>query len=164
MAWAATHSFAVGEVLSASNMNLIQANINDLDRRTTTTGATVATSQTTTSTSYTDLATTGPAVTVTIGSSGLAFCDIYSSLSNTVSTNAAFMSFAVSGATTVAAADAFSTAFTPPIAGAGARFDSAFLVSSLVAGSNTFTAKYKGNTSGTFSYTDRKILVTPLGS
>ena len=43
------------------------------------------------------------------------------------------------------------------------RLGATFLVSSLTAGSNVFTAKYKVD-AGTGTFADRKILGTPLGS
>jgi len=63
--------------------------------------ATVATSQTTSSATYTDLATAGPAVTVTTGTKALVI--VTTAFRDTGGTNnLAWMSYAVSGATTVA--------------------------------------------------------------
>ena len=106
--------------------------------------ATVATTQTTTSTSYTDLTTSGPAVTLATGTSALVTVAFqgYNSGAGYLS----YMSVAVSGATTIAAAD--STA-------AVVRYDNnisasaTFLLTGLTAGSNTFTAKYKTSTAAT---------------
>ena len=67
--------------------------------------AEVLTSQTTTSTSYTDLATVGPAVTVTTGTSAIVL--ITTQASPSVQGPNACMSCAVSGATTIAASDSF---------------------------------------------------------
>jgi hypothetical protein len=159
------HVYATGEVLSASSLNTyVKDNLIDLDRRTTVTGATVATTETTTSTSYAALATAGPAVTVTIGSAGLAIVELYCFLTNTASTNPPLMAYAVSGATTVAASDSVAIASTPPVAAAGFRIGASYYISGLTAGSNTFTAKYKIFTSGTAQFADRKATVTPLGS
>jgi hypothetical protein len=69
--------------------------------------AEVLTSQTTTSTSYTDLATVGPAVTVTTGTSAIVL--ITTQASPSVQGPNACMSCAVSGATTIAASDSFSS-------------------------------------------------------
>ncbi|MDX3311597.1 hypothetical protein P1S61_21535 [Streptomyces sp. ME08-AFT2] len=117
--------------------------------------AIVATSQTTTSTSYTDLATVGPAVTVTTGP--LAWVHLYNSNVNTTSVSS-LMSFEVSGASSIPAADNQSIG----IAGtAGSREGAAFLLTTLTPGSNTFTCKYRVG-SGTGTYADRRIAVLPL--
>jgi hypothetical protein len=117
----------------------------------------VLTLQTTTSTSYTDLATAGPAVTVTTGTKALVMINaqIYGGAGQLQ-----YMSFAISGATTVAATDNFS------MANEGALTLSAgvtFLVTGLTAGSNTFTAKYRV-TGGSGVYELRRITVVDMGS
>ena len=64
----------------------------------------VATSQTTTSASYTDLSTSGPAVTATVsGTSALVM--LTANISNSTVGSNCFMGVDISGATTVAAAD-----------------------------------------------------------
>ena len=65
--------------------------------------ATVATSETTTSSSYTDLTTSGPAVTLTTGTKALVI--ITAQLVNN-SNNKSYASYAVSGSSTIAASDA----------------------------------------------------------
>lgn len=117
--------------------------------------AAVATAQTTTSTSYTDLATSGPAVTLTTGTKVLVM--VTCAIENTSSTS--LMSYAVSGATTIAAADAAA------LANKSANFIQATTTSliTVTAGSNTFTAKYKVN-GGTGTFERRTINVVDLGS
>jgi hypothetical protein len=124
--------------------------------------ATVATSQTTTSNTYTDLATSGPAVTITTGTKALvivtALIDPGSSASGS-----GYMSYAVSGATTSAATD------TRALINEAAngylellRMSSASVVT-LTAGSNTFTAKYRKDTPATTpAFKDRDIFVINL--
>ena len=109
------------------------------------TNAVVATEQTTTSTSYTDLATSGPAVTVTTGTT--AFVILTSFVENSASLNNAFVGFAVSGATTVAATDDSSILVQVATGGVPIQVSAVYKVT-LTAGSNTFTAKYRvgGNT------------------
>lgn len=122
----------------------------------------VSTSQTTTSTSYTDLSTAGPAVTTTIGSSGMALVTVSANLQNNTQASRSYMGFAVSGATTQAAADSYSIAIgiAAGVANMG-HFAGSFLVAGLTPGSNTFTAKYRVSaTTGTFA--DRRISVIPL--
>ena len=125
--------------------------------------ASVATQQTTTSNvTYTDLATSGPAVTLTTGTKALVTIGAYL-YNQTTGSNNAYMSFAVSGATTVAAADdrclmvQFSTA---QVVLRGSR---TFLITGLTPGSNTFTAKYSAG-AGTAVFADRFISVMDLGS
>jgi hypothetical protein len=125
--------------------------------------ATVATSQTTTSDSYTDLATSGPSVTITTGTKALVI--ITAKIKNTTSTRGANVGYAVSGATTIAAADDISLysqngSATEVIQGASFAHRV-----TLTAGSNTFTAKYKrGDFQGTATFYDRSIIVIDLGS
>jgi hypothetical protein len=125
----------------------------------------VATSQTTTSTTYTDLTTAGPAVSVTIPASGKALVILTGQLSNNGSGDQAFMGYAVSGVTTVAAADSralmmrnYGGSTTPFIS---VQASATYLVSGLNAGSNTFTAKYRVDSS-TGTFVNRNIIVIPL--
>jgi hypothetical protein len=125
--------------------------------------AEVTTGQTTTSTSYTDLATSGPAVTVTTGTKALVI--ITSQIQPLAIDQTGFMSYAVSGATTIAAADKFSMLLRS--SGTNAmnifRASSAFMIENLTAGSNTFTAKYRV-VAGTTEYNFRQITVIDMGS
>lgn len=123
--------------------------------------AAVATSQTTTSTSYTDLATSGPAVSLETGTTALV--TVTAGISNTVSgSQISAMGFAISGATTVAASDSFSLQNQALAAVAGAQIvaSASFYVTSLTAGTNTFTSKYRV-TGGTGSFALRSIIVEP---
>jgi hypothetical protein len=126
--------------------------------------ATVATSQSTTSTSFTDLATVGPAVTLTTGTKALVIVTCW--LVQTTTGASAYASPAVSGASTVAASDA--TSLRVGAASGGTyqpqlRASSAEIFTGLTAGSNTFTIKYKTNgSSSLFVY--RNISVIDMGS
>jgi hypothetical protein len=118
---------------------------------------TVPTSQTTASTSYVDLATAGPAVTVTTGPRALIItgCE----LSNGTSGVSSYYGYAVSGATTVAATD--TTAMKATNASGYPLAMSRALLQGLTPGSNTFTAKYRVD-GGTGSWTNRTINVVPF--
>lgn len=122
--------------------------------------ATVATDQTTTSTSYADLATTGPAVTVTTGTKALVTLSS-ASYNSAIGANQ-FHAVAVSGATTLAAADANAIRDTAKVINYYAACARTFLVSSLTGGINVFTSKYKtsGTTAG-FVSRDVTILGIP---
>lgn len=121
-------------------------------------GDEVTTSQSATSASFVDLATAGPTATVTITALGKALVCLSGKLLAAAGATA-FMGFAVSGATTIAAStqSALQTPLTSEL-GMGA----CFLVTGLTAGSNTFRAKYSSGTpifSATFA--DRQIAVIP---
>jgi len=123
--------------------------------------ATVATAQNTTSTTYTDLTTAGPAVTVTTGTKALV---IVSCLMSTGDTNVvSYMSYAVSGATTIAASDTVALQLKQNNSGSyiGIRA-SAASVATLTAGSNTFTAKYRLSADTDDSFSNRSIFVINL--
>lgn len=166
MSWTAPRTWVTGEVVTAALLNThIRDNQIDLDRRTSPIGAVVATSQTTTSTTYTDLATAGPAVTVTIGSTGKALVSLHSAIANATSGLASVYGFAVSGASTVAASDTTAIGFTSPVANGGIRCGTIINVTGLTPGSTTFTAKYRMDPGvGPATFVDRRLSVTPLGS
>lgn len=117
----------------------------------------VANQEETTSTSYTDLDTFGPEVTLVTGPSGLVWikCNQFNSGGGT-----AHMSFAVSGETTTAAANNKARSSD---GGAGTLTDSATVTALEVLnpGINTFTAKYlSSSVTSTFKY--RHIIVMGL--
>jgi hypothetical protein len=124
----------------------------------------VATGQTTTSTTFVDLATAGPSVTVTTGTTVIVSV---TSLQGNTSANANanqgndYHGFAVSGASTVGAADAYSARGPQIHASQGTMRAAVFYVSGLTAGSNTFTSKYKVQ-DGTGSFSERHIAVWAL--
>ena len=110
----------------------------------------VSTSQSTSSTSYTDLTTAGPTVTATTGTTAIiVFGCQYDDNDN--AGNNGFMSVAVSGASTVAASDTWAA-----FGSQGLNIENCsngYLLTGLTAGSNTFTAKYKksgGTTTANF--------------
>lgn len=124
--------------------------------------AVVATEESTTSTSFTDLSTAGPAVTVTTGTRALVLWG--SRIFNNTSGQDSFTSVEISGASSVAASLDYSAALratgtsTPR-----ANFNRAWLFTGLTAGSNTFTMKYRvGGGTGTFEA--RNIIVVDMGS
>lgn len=116
--------------------------------------------QTSTSTSFAGL-TTATAVTVTTGTSALVVA-IARCMCDTANAEAE-VSYAVSGATTVAASDNYSGRVDQSNTAAyiGASVPAFFVHTGLTAGSNTFTMQYKVN-AGTGFYADRRITVFPL--
>jgi len=123
----------------------------------TTADAVVTTQENTTSTSYTNLTTSGPAVTITTGTKALVIVGASAGFNNGANN---FMSFAVSGATTIAAADSFAFC-SNTTGGSGNAIGSHASVQTLTAGSNTFTAKYKVS-SGDGYFSNRRIFVMNL--
>lgn len=115
--------------------------------------------ETTTNTSYVDLATSGPAVTVTSGTQVL--IAVGGHMWNDTAGGRSWMAFAVSGASSVSASD--TTAYTHDISANGRIIGASRVVlqGSLTAGSNTFTAKYRV-TSGTGSWAQRNLVVVPF--
>lgn len=120
--------------------------------------ATVSTSQTTTSTTYTNLATVGPSVTVDTGTKALVVVTFEGFSSTVAAWNR--MSYVVSGASSIAAADSRSAWFATP-SGGGASVIGIGYHTNLTAGSNTFTAKYRVS-AGTGTFANRNIFVIPL--
>lgn len=118
--------------------------------------ARVDTAESHTSNSYGNLATTGPTVTVTIPASGNALVTVTARIDPT-SGNTGYMSFSGGGASAAdnqaLVRDAGTSAGTGYI-----QASATFLVTGLTPGSQTLTAKYKGN--ATFS--NRHLVVVPL--
>ena len=119
----------------------------------------IGTNQTTSSSSYTDLATVGPVVTVTTGTQALVGIGFFGS-DNTAGC-AAQMSWAVSGASTIAAG-AIGGLLTVTGVNLNSGINSVFMQTGLTAGSNVFTAKYNAAGGGTASFQNRQLFVIPL--
>ncbi len=118
--------------------------------------------ESTTSTSYTDLTTPGPSITRV--TSTRALVGVTSDINNNTVGAVSFVSFAISGATTVAADDNYSlfAKCEGSASGLSVVRASAFrLITGLTAGSHTFTMKYRV-TSGSGTFNERSILVIPL--
>lgn len=116
--------------------------------------AVIATSETTGSTSYVDLTTVGPAVTITTGVSAFV---MFGALISNSGANSSRMSVSVSGASSVAASDAWSTV---NVGTSANRHISAHFFTGLTAGSNIFTSKYDVS-AGTGTFVNRELIVVP---
>jgi hypothetical protein len=114
-------------------------------------------SSTTTSTTYGNLA-DGVTTSVSVGTGPRALVSIYANFNNNTNGSRTWMSFAVSGATTVAAADTSSIVHS---FNGGMRWGASFLVTGLNAGTNTFTLQYRV-TANTGTYSVRRIAVIPF--
>lgn len=121
---------------------------------------TVLTSETTTSTTFTNLATVGPTVTVETGPYALVL--IHAQVENS-GAGSSYAGVEVTGATSYAAAlnravNVFNSANTRVGAGTAMLFHGGLV---LTPGTNTFTMKYRVS-SGTGTFADRRIIVMPL--
>lgn len=142
---------AAGQILVGTGANAIAAR--------TITSAIVTTQQTTVSTTYADLTTAGPSVTVTTGTAALVWLN--AALGNDTAGARSEAAYAVSGATTVAET-ALNSIFTDAHS-ISRLIRCGVLVhqSGLTPGSNTFTMRYRvGSNTGIFS--TRSITVLPL--
>jgi hypothetical protein len=130
----------------------------------TTNSATVATLEGTTSQTFTDLTTSGPAVTITTGTKALVIVTSEMISGGLVGCVAGY---AVSGATTISATDTTAVRIdeTANATGVTSRASAVSRLTSLTAGSNTFTMKYRSTvTARTADFKNREIIVIDLGS
>ena len=119
-------------------------------------GATQVSSSTTTSVTFTDLATVGPSVTLSTGTTALVQL---SALMTASATSAyAIQSVAVSGASTIAATDLRSTFVQSPSGSYQGMAGRGIVIGGLTAGTNTFTIKYRA-TAGTATFEGRELFV-----
>jgi hypothetical protein len=159
VAWATPVTHSVGDVLTASDWNISS---NDISFLAGTATATVNTSETTTSTSYADLTTPGPTVSVTTGANALVFITSY--LYNNTADQLVQVGVDVSGATTIAAAAGSNSLLIQQGNAQGAIPQTATVatfIGSLTPGTNTFKLKYKVN-ANTGTFQNRNIVVVPL--
>lgn len=133
------------------------------------TGAVVANVDTTQESSavatYHDLTTVGPAATVTIGASGMALVTVSAAVQYSSGTNfSGKMGVAISGATTLAASDAYALMARGVDANDTVKASYTHLYTGLAAGSTTFTAKYASASTPTLKayFGFREITVVPL--
>jgi len=121
----------------------------------------VLASESTTSTSYTNLTTVGPQVTVTTGVSALVF--MRAEIGQSVSGAGAWIGLAISGATTQAAGTLYELGHGAETSGNFYTHFDIFRVTGLTPGSNTFTMQYKSlSSSSSCNAAYRAMLVIPL--
>jgi hypothetical protein len=116
---------------------------------------TVSTYQGTSSTSYTALATAGPAVTITTGTKALVILSSFIDARGSVS-------FDISGSSSFSAADTKAVQLNgDSISGI---FSGVYLMTGLTAGSNTFTQKYRSTNGAATNFQNRNLAVIDMGS
>jgi hypothetical protein len=120
----------------------------------------IGTSEATASTTYVNLATTGPTVTITTGTRALVILGC--SASNNIATNAGRMTIDLSGATTSAASDTNSFMISSGNASDAYQGGWVTLYDPINAGSNVFQAKYRAVTAGSASFSNRVVSIMPF--
>jgi hypothetical protein len=142
-------SSALGQIFVATGTNALAARLIQQNR--------VDTAETTTSATFAALTTPGPLVTCTTGTQAIVIISVQGEVN---ATGQAYAGYAVSSATTIAAADTSAWAVTSSATGQPARNSLVEFVS-LTAGSNVFTMQYRTST-GTATFRRRQITVIPL--
>lgn len=179
MAWTAPRTWVTSEVVTAAIMNthvrdnfletapavitggsqiIVGTAANAITTRTVN-SAVESTSETTTSTSYTDLATSGPSITATTGSSAVVLVQAH--MSNNTAGEECFTSVDITGATTQAPSDAWAVTITSNAANDAYLVGGHVRFGSLTGGSNTFKLEYKVS-AGTGTFNHRRITVIPI--
>lgn len=179
MAWTAPRTWVTSETVTASMMNthvrdnmletapakvtganqfLVGTSANTLVSRSYNAEFLNPGAQSTTSTSFTNLATTGPAVTLTTGAVVLVW--VAALCWNTVAGSHVFMGYEISGASSQAASDLSALVFR---SGSASQSVQCSMISRpiITAGSNTFTAKYRVD-ADTGNWSNRLIAVFPV--
>lgn len=121
---------------------------------------TVAAGQTTSSTTFTDLATVGPSVTVNIGPNGLALVSVHSQFVGDNTAQNQQIAVQASGANTIANSTYLSSGTT---SGISQVFGGTKLLTGLNPGSTTFICKYRRVGAGSLAeFANRSLSVVPL--
>ena len=179
MAWTAPRTWVTAEIVTASLLNvhvrdnllvtapgiattagriLVVGGTNAIVERLAD-GALVNTSETTASTSYTNLSTSGPSVSATTGTRAIIW--LGSQIANDTGGGQSYMGVDISGATTTAAADGSSVMYESSNANDVAIVGSPPIEVTLTSGTNTFKAEYRVTT-GTGTFHRRRIFVLAL--
>ena len=146
-------TWATNDIPSAADFNNMFADPNN---------AHVLTSQTTTSLSYADLATVGPAVTLSLVSGQACLVIISARVKHSAGGGqSSLISYAVSGASTQAASDNDSAETADTTTG-GSTITRACTFTAGATGSHTFTMKYQVQAGGTGTFYNRRIIVKKL--
>lgn len=180
MAWTTPPTFTDGSVLTGAQLNILRDDLNEsaaakataagqlfvstgvnaIAARTPATLTVTTGVETTTSTTFVNTLTTpGPAVTCTTGTKAIVFVTAICRCGTAAISSHA--SYAVSGATTIAADDQWGCYFMGGSANSSSRISAASMLV-LTAGSNTFTMNYKSGGAATAGFDARTIIVIPL--
>lgn len=143
---------------SAASRWFVSLGLNDLRERAIF-GDTVVGAETTTSTTYVNLATWGGTVTATTGTIALVY--ISSHMQVSTAAQQVFTSYEVSGATTISASDVWAIRMQASASNDDQRAGIAHYNNALTAGSNSFRMQYKTNP-GTGTFGSRHIMVMAM--
>jgi hypothetical protein len=144
---------AAGQIIAGTAANAVAARAPSV--------SVVSTSETTTSVgTYVDLATLGPEVSVASGTRAIIF--VSARIANNTNATESFASYAVSGASSVAATDSRAASLLVAAANQRARVGIIALETGLTAGTNVFTMKYKVGGASTGTFDARTLAVFPL--
>jgi hypothetical protein len=121
-------------------------------------GAVVPATESTVSTTYTTLATPGPAVTVTVPASGRVLVSVTAGIKGSQGGGLGYMSFVMSGANTSSGSD---TTALNLLGNDFQKASASFVLTGLNPGGTTFTAVYRTN-AGTTTYQNRSMWALPL--
>jgi hypothetical protein len=182
MVWSAIPSFTSGNILTAAQMNILGANLGETAAALASTAmqypvATGANSlamriaqrnsilnaETTTSTSYADLATPGPTLSSVV-TGGQCFVFLQAKVGHNTALGNAYMGFVVSGASSIAPDFEYSLAHAPASGTGFVQASMALLMQGAdgwTAGTNSVQAKYTTNT-GTATFDKRRITTMPF--
>lgn len=181
MAWTSPMTFTSGSVLTAAQLNThLRDNMMELAPAKTTQagsicvgngynkiaeripkGARVDTAQNLNVTEYRDLSTVGPKVTVTTGTQAIVF--VAAGANNAGASNACYMSYQITGATSKDPSDDSALIMEGVHASKINRWSQMIVEDDLTPGVNTFTCKYKSGTTDTVAQWYRRfILVWPF--
>jgi hypothetical protein len=180
MAWTAPMTAVAGSTFSAAQFNqYVRDNLNETAPAKATAAAQffvstgpnalaarqmsnsfISAAQTTTSTTYTDLATPGPSVTATTGTLALVLYGC--GLDNTIDNASSEASIKVSGATSIAPSVDWALRRDGAVGTNSCRYGAVHMFSGLTPGANTFTMQYQVGPASTGSFFSRELIVLPF--
>ncbi len=146
-------------VASAAGRFFVADAANSIVERIPTT-AKVATSESISSTTFGNMATQGPSVTVTTGTTALVI--VSASMAHATAGNQSIVGYEITGATTKSAGDADALSYESSVANDQMQATWSTLRTDLTAGSNTFKLLYRASISGTSTFKNRNITVIPF--
>jgi len=180
MGWSTPLTAAFNSALTAAQWNAsVRDNLNETEAgKASTTGRLIVTTaanavverdvvtsvisaaETTSNGGYEDLDTVGPAVTITTGAKGLIYVSFYTQ--NNVGGGRGWMSHEIEGASFATASDQWAAVLTSHGINEIYGASQITMWHTLTPGSSTFRAKYRTSTSGTSTFTNRRVTVMAL--
>lgn len=179
MAWVTPPTFVSGNVLTAAQLNILSGDLNETAVAKASAGgqlfvstaanalavrtpanATVLTSETTASTTFANLATVGPSVTVTTGTSALVI--VSCEMSNNTIGGFAYSGHDITGSSGIPADSSRTVNCRAAATNTGIHASFALHQGSLIAGSSTFKMMYQISAAGTGAFQNRTISVVPF--